>query len=183
MSFFLLLLQPMWFFFPAGLANIAASVSKKVPLSDVPVDLDNKFLGQPLFGSHKTYRGMFFGVLVGIFTFYIQQIVYKYQFIQEISLFNYDEASPAIGLALGFGAVFGDLIKSFFKRRNGIAPGKPWTPFDQIDWILGAALLTLPFINVSVSGLFLGIALILAFFFHLIFKRIGYWMGIESAPI
>jgi CDP-2,3-bis-(O-geranylgeranyl)-sn-glycerol synthase len=39
---------------------------------------------------------------------------------------------------LGFGALAGDSIKSFFKRRVGVKPGKRWFPFDQIDFVIGA---------------------------------------------
>jgi CDP-diglyceride synthetase len=34
----------------------------------------------------------------------------------------------------------GDAVKSFFKRRLGITPGKSWFPFDQLDFVLGAIL-------------------------------------------
>ncbi|MCK5059710.1 MAG: CDP-archaeol synthase [Candidatus Pacebacteria bacterium] len=183
MNFFLLVLQPIWFFFPAALANIAASVSKKIPFFNVPIDLNNTFQGQPLFGNHKTYRGMVFGVVVGIFTFYIQQVLYQYQFIQEISLFDYHNSTSAVGFGLGFGAIFGDLIKSFFKRRKGIASGRSWFPFDQTDWILGAALLTIPFVKFQVPVLFIIISIVLGFLFHLIFKRLGYWVGIENSAV
>ena len=36
-----------------------------------------------------------------------------------------------------FGALIGDIIESFFKRRVGIERGKNWIPFDQLDFILG----------------------------------------------
>jgi hypothetical protein len=31
-----------------------------------------------------------------------------------------------------------DSVKSFVKRRVGIAPGAPWIPFDQLDFVIGA---------------------------------------------
>jgi len=43
---------------------------------------------------------------------------------------------PIIG-SICFGALIGDIIKSFFKRRIGKKRGQDWIPFDQIDFILG----------------------------------------------
>lgn len=44
-----------------------------------------------------------------------------------------------VGFWLGAGALGGDLIKSFFKRKAGIKEGR-YIPFDTIDWIVGAFL-------------------------------------------
>jgi CDP-2,3-bis-(O-geranylgeranyl)-sn-glycerol synthase len=35
----------------------------------------------------------------------------------------------------------GDAVKSFLKRRAGIRPGRPWIPFDQIDFVVGELVL------------------------------------------
>jgi CDP-2,3-bis-(O-geranylgeranyl)-sn-glycerol synthase len=42
---------------------------------------------------------------------------------------------------MGFGALTGDLLKSFIKRRLSILPGKPFLVFDQIDWIIGSLII------------------------------------------
>lgn len=42
-------------------------------------------------------------------------------------------------LAIGWGAVLGDHLKSFIKRRLGYPPGAPWLP-DRFDFALGAGL-------------------------------------------
>ena len=39
---------------------------------------------------------------------------------------------------MGLGAGVGDAVKSFFKRRVGIAPGSSWLFFDQLDFFVGA---------------------------------------------
>ena len=39
--------------------------------------------------------------------------------------------------SLCFGALMGDIIESFFKRRIGKKRGEDWIPFDQLDFILG----------------------------------------------
>ena len=40
------------------------------------------------------------------------------------------------------GALLGDIIESFFKRRIGKSRGENWIPFDQIDFILGVLFFT-----------------------------------------
>jgi CDP-2,3-bis-(O-geranylgeranyl)-sn-glycerol synthase len=45
---------------------------------------------------------------------------------------------------MGLGTAVGDAVKSFFKRRVGIAPGASWPVFDQIDFLLGAYLFVWP---------------------------------------
>ena len=41
---------------------------------------------------------------------------------------------------LGLGALLGDLVKSFFKRKIGIKSGEPWIIFDQIDYVIGGLI-------------------------------------------
>src|SRR4051812_27852644 len=58
--------------------------------------------------------------------------------------------SPLLGAWIGLGALSGDLVKSFAKRRRGILPGQAWIPFDQIDWLLGALAFAAPVLRLSV---------------------------------
>jgi CDP-2,3-bis-(O-geranylgeranyl)-sn-glycerol synthase len=48
----------------------------------------------------------------------------------------------ALGLRFGIGAMTGDSAKGLVKRRVGIATGKPWVPWDQLDFVLGALIFT-----------------------------------------
>jgi CDP-2,3-bis-(O-geranylgeranyl)-sn-glycerol synthase len=43
-----------------------------------------------------------------------------------------------LGALLSSGALVGDALKSFLKRRLRIKPGETFFIFDQIDYILGA---------------------------------------------
>jgi CDP-2,3-bis-(O-geranylgeranyl)-sn-glycerol synthase len=79
----------------------------------------------------------------------------------------------------GIGAMSGDAVKSFFKRRVGIAAGRPWVPADQLDFIVGAMLFAWPWLQMRP----LDVALILAFTFvaHIIVDHIAFRLGIRDA--
>lgn len=129
------IIQIFWFLLPAALGNIAPVLFKWVPLFNIPVDCGLKFRGKRLLGSHKTVRGYVFSILLATLTIALQK-EFAYLFP---TLINYAQINVVLfGFLMGFGAMMGDSIKSFFKRQKGIRPGKPWIPFDQIDWIIGA---------------------------------------------
>jgi TolB-like protein len=43
-----------------------------------------------------------------------------------------------LGQQAGVGAMAGDSAKSFVKRRLRIPPGRPWLPFDQVDFVMSS---------------------------------------------
>jgi len=55
------------------------------------------------------------------------------------SLIGYEHPLP-LGLLCGSAAMAGDSAKSFVKRRLGIAPGRPWVPADQLDYVVAGLL-------------------------------------------
>jgi len=68
---------------------------------------------------------------------------------------DYFEGFPLmipIVLSLCTGALLGDIVESFFKRRMGKERGEDWIPFDQLDFVVGALLLS--FITSSIIDLF-----------------------------
>lgn len=109
-----------------------------------PLDFYLKLHGKRLLGSHKTIRGLLSGMIVGVSIVWLESICYRqFSFIRQHVLLNYTTINPLIfGSLAGGGALIGDAVKSFFKRRMDIAPGKSWFPFDQMDYILGGIAFT-----------------------------------------
>lgn len=114
-----------WFLIPAYTANSSAVVLG----GGTPIDFGRKWRdGKELFGSHKTWRGFLGGTAAGLFWGFIQNLIHPGSF------------PWAVLVALPAGAMTGDLVKSFFKRRVGIGSGKPFPVADQFDFLLGAWL-------------------------------------------
>lgn len=146
------ILFALWFFLPAGIANMAPVPISKISVLkqwNAPMDFGVTWRGRRLFGAHKTWRGLFAGIIAAAGTVWLQQyLTRKYGwFAGSSSEFAYlSQPWPLLGLALAVGALGGDAIKSFFKRRRDIKPGSVWLPFDLIDHIIGAAFMSLPFV-------------------------------------
>ncbi|MBU0577106.1 CDP-archaeol synthase [Patescibacteria group bacterium] len=174
---FEIFMQAVWLILPAGVANMAPVLFKWLPLFNVPVDFGARFRGQPLFGAHKTYRGFLAGIFMAVLVVYIQQLLYPQ--MTAYSLINYSEINIwYVGFLLGFGALFGDMIESFFKRQVGIASGKSWAPFDQIDWILGG-LIFISFCQIISWKVWIA-AILLFGLLHPIVNLIGYYLGVKK---
>lgn len=155
-----------WFFLPAGFANMTPKLVSKI-------NFLNKSISNKLFGSHKTWRGLIFGVLAAMVIIYLQRL------IGINSIIDYDSVNVfLLGFLLGFGAILGDVVKSFFKRRVGIKPGEPWVPLDQVDWIIGALLLTIFYVPLSVLEML--IILIMFGILHPIINYISYLLKIQK---
>lgn len=100
--------------------------------------------GKALLGSHKTNGGLISAVLVGLLVglvapLYFPEIFYESE-LEGYQLF--------IGPLMGFGAILGDAIGSFVKRRINIKPGAPFPIVDQIGFIFVAFILAEIFVNI-----------------------------------
>lgn len=150
-------LETIWFLLPAGVANtvpVVAAHWRWLAVLGRPLDGGKTWRGIRLLGDNKTIRGVVVGILFGSIVGYFQHLAFATQpVIQSISLVSYRSASAAIllGAWLSFGALLGDAVKSFFKRQLNIAPGKPWWPFDQIDFALGVMLVSFWFVPLTIA--------------------------------
>jgi CDP-2,3-bis-(O-geranylgeranyl)-sn-glycerol synthase len=88
-----------------------------------------------LLGLHKTWRGLFVGTLVGGAVALVQWFVWM-PYLPGVG------SALAFGLLAGSGALVGDMAKSVVKRALGIGSGRPFIPFDQIDYIVGMLVFT-----------------------------------------
>lgn len=177
----------LWFFLPAGLANAAPVLFNKIPLLarfDAPLDGDRRFRGRPIFGANKRWRGLIGGTIVGAVVGFLQLALTSiFPWLHEISgPIDYSSPTPLLlGALLGFGALIGDALESFFKRQLNVKPGHAWFPFDQLDYILGGILLSLLIVQLPWVQ-YLQITVVW-FSAHLLFSFLGHLAGLKDRPI
>jgi CDP-2,3-bis-(O-geranylgeranyl)-sn-glycerol synthase len=127
-----LIIEALKFIFPAYCANGVPVLAGGGP----PLDFGKKFLdGKPVFGKNKTFRGFFFGLAIGVMVGLVENVLFGYPLLFSV-------LSP-------LGALMGDLAGAFLKRRLGIAPGGLLPIIDQIDFVIGALLFSLPLPMIS----------------------------------
>ena len=128
----------LWFIFPAYCANAAPVIFG----GGQAMDFGKRFFdGKPLLGSHKTVRGFLAGLIVGTLVGLVQTLLFEQILFQYSTQFRY---TVFLGFMLSLGALTGDLIESFIKRRLNHVPGSSLPVADQIDFILGAFLFSIP---------------------------------------
>lgn len=177
----------LWFFLPAGIANVTPILVAPLPgLKELnaPIDFGLTFRGKRVLGSHKTWRGLISGVIMSTIVLWLQQLAVEHFHWAQSLAHQVDYAhlpTIALGVLFGLGALGGDAIESFFKRQKGVAPGHGWFPFDQLDYIIGAALVSMPFVRLSVGEYALLIVLWLVV--HVVSTYIGWLLHLKERPI
>jgi CDP-2,3-bis-(O-geranylgeranyl)-sn-glycerol synthase len=161
----------LYFIFPAYCANAAPVILG----GGTPIDSGKTFLdGKPIFGSHKTIRGFFAGLIVGTLVGLVLQIVSPLQSV----LVRYD---ASLGFVLSLGALVGDLFDSFIKRRLGFPPGSAFPIADQLDFVVGALLFSLMVPPLPHLHIIL-IVLIITPPIHLVTNFLAFRLGVKSTP-
>ncbi|MFA5931041.1 MAG: CDP-2,3-bis-(O-geranylgeranyl)-sn-glycerol synthase [archaeon] len=150
-----------------------ANSSPVIVHGKVPLDLNKKIFGQPIFGKGKTMLGTFAGIIAGTG---IGTIIFLlFPFVENI-IPNYLQ----LAFLLAFGAIIGDLAKSFFKRRFSIKSGEKWELADQLDFIVGGLLLSM---LIRVPELWLVALLLFAtFFIHKVMNWLAFKLKLKTVP-
>lgn len=181
------ILFAIWFFLPAGLANMAPVFASMIPGLknwDTPLDFGLEFRGKRIFGNSKTWRGLLFGIVIATITLGLQVWAFNnFGWAQDIANnINYFILPVyVLGPLFAIGALGGDALASFFKRQRGIDPGESWFPFDQLDYIVGGLLTSFLVISLTLREY---VAIIVVWFcVHLLVVYIGYILGIRKSKI
>lgn len=125
------LVEALWYILPAYFANSSPVLFK----GKTPMDFGKNFIdGKRLLGNGKTWRGFFGGLSVGVLISCVQ-----YQIIP--SYYGSFETALKLGFALSFGALLGDIIGSFIKRRANLPQGYPAIGLDQLGFLITALIL------------------------------------------
>ncbi len=123
----MLIVAALEFIFPAYCANAAPVLGG----GGTPMDFGKNFVDKKrIFGSHKTYRGFFFGLGIGVGVGVVDCLVFGFPWL--------------FALLTPLGALLGDLTGAFIKRRINLAPGALFPVVDQIDFVIGALVFALP---------------------------------------
>lgn len=137
--FYLNLLSLGILLFPAFVANSLAFLSSKINFLNflaIPIDMNKKWLdGRRIIGKGKTLRGYVVGVLGAVL---VAIVIFELSEMVNFPIYSSVREAINLGFLLGLGALVGDSVKSFFKRRLGKNVGESWFPFDQLDFLLGA---------------------------------------------
>jgi len=164
-----------WLMLPAYIPNICAALVGR----GIAIDFGKMFRdGRRILGDGKTYRGFILGVLSGIVVGLVQNFTVPY--------IGYPDFTTSVLICLPLGAMTGDVVKSFFKRRFGLKQGVPLRLVDQLDLVLGAWALTYAFsrewfiTNFTLQVMI--VVLVITPILHKTVNVIGYKLGKKDVP-
>ncbi len=165
-----MLVTAILYIMPAYIANAAAVIFRGKTRIDQG---QNFFDGRPILGKGKTIEGFLIGFLSGS--------VYA---IIQFSIIGFP--SMWTGVLLAFGAMTGDVVGSFVKRRLNLKSGELAPFLDQWDFVFGG------FFFVYIGEMFgvahlpsltvLLIILVTTVFIHLISNIFAYLIGMKEVP-
>ena len=151
-----------------------------------PIDGGRKFIdGRPIFGPGKTVRGFIAGLAAGILVGSLQWLITDpfgiWQGDQHYSI-TVSGASGAVtlGFLLALGALLGDMMGSFIKRRLGLPRGSRATGLDQLGFVVIALLLAS--LVASFSWQMVVVLFLLTLPIHMGTNFINYKLGLKSKP-
>ncbi len=167
----MLICYSIYFMIPAYLANGSALVFG----GGTPMDFGkNAWDNRRLIGDGVTWRGTIgaglFGMLIGGLLGYLSTIGFCTSYFNLLASNLTGISNPIIqgliiGFLLGFGALIGDAIGSFIKRRLNFERGKPVPLLDQLDFVVVALIFASLVVDLTLPMVVC--ILILSIFFHL----------------
>src|SRR3989344_4055296 len=173
-----LFMQAFWFWLPNLVGNQCGGWARHLHLPG-----GTKPLWERGLGANKTLAPYYLAPLVGVAAVYLQRYFFP-DICHRFGLFDYDNAFMCwfVGATDGVGAVVGDHVKSFLKRRlpnggTGIAPGQPWWPWDYIDYTFGGIIFRYVFIGYWVGWSRTILIVIMGLIIHPIGNGLGYLIG------
>lgn len=173
MWFLALILHALYFISPAYCANSFAVFGGGKPL-----DFKKTFRGKRILGDGKTWRGLIIGLIAGTLFGLMWYLISQSGPLSETyyEVFDFMIKEPFFGFYLAAGALFGDIVASFFKRQMGYGRGAPMWGVDQLDFIFGALLFAFLFVQDKIIIEEAIAIIIITPAIHLIGNQIAYLM-------
>jgi len=175
-----LVVTAVWAMLPAYLPNNVAVVAG----GGRPIDGGRTWRGRRLLGDGKTWRGTVAGIVAGAAVALLLNALRPT--LAPVVGFGLPLFPTAAVLSLPAGAMLGDVVASFVKRRTGRERGAPFPLVDQLDFVVGALVLTV----LVAPGWFTSVftvpvvvtVVILTPLLHVGTNAIGYALGLKAEP-
>lgn len=173
-----------WFGLPAWIANATPVLGGGGRAID-----GGRFYrdGRRILGDGKTIRGFIVGIIFGVLTGLGQMLAAPYlhpilaQFVTvtpEMEMILYMQMPVVVLLSLG--ALTGDIVGSFIKRRVDIKSGNPSPFMDQLGFIIMALIFVYPIIQPG--PIYVVILILITLGIHWISNALGYLLGLKKNP-
>jgi CDP-2,3-bis-(O-geranylgeranyl)-sn-glycerol synthase len=179
----------LWVLLPAYAANATATLPKG---RGPPMDFGRTWPrdGARVLGTSKTWSGFIFGSLFPLWIGLLEEYLWliappSWRYVPALAS-SMVAAIPVI-LLLTMGALTGDVIGSFAKRRLAIPSGGRFFPWDQILFVLvpvGLGFILDPSLFVPTFGSWPALfwTAVFTIGLHVGFNYIGYWTGLKKVP-
>ncbi|MFW6265223.1 MAG: CDP-2,3-bis-(O-geranylgeranyl)-sn-glycerol synthase [Halanaeroarchaeum sp.] len=169
-----------WAMLPAYIPNNAAVLAG----GGRPIDGGRTWGGRRVLGDGKTWRGAAVGVTAGLV---VAAVLNAIEPSASAALgVAVPRFPPLVALALAAGAMLGDILASFLKRRTGRERGAAFPVVDQLDFVVVALLATYLaapawFVSVFTPPVVVAV-LVLTPALHLATNGIAYFLGLKDEP-
>ena len=170
----------LWAMLPAYVPNNAAVLFG----GGTPIDGGRTWRGARLLGDGKTWRGAAAGIAAGTaLALALDAVVPSAESALGVAVPNFP---LSVALSLATGAVLGDILASFLKRRTGRERGAVFPLVDQLDFVVVALTLTAVVAPVWFGGVFtypvIAVVLVVTPLLHVVTNGIAYALGLKDEP-
>ncbi|MCQ2055937.1 MAG: CDP-2,3-bis-(O-geranylgeranyl)-sn-glycerol synthase [archaeon] len=178
-----------WLWIPAMIPNVSAAIIGK-RFGKRKMDFGITWRGKRILGDGKSWAGFFGGACTGVFVGVIQICV-----AAKFGSDNYWGFGPfwsniGVLFCLSFGALIGDTLGAFIKRRFGMRVGAKALILDQYDFFIGSAIITTICFPEFIRSNYIGSAHVAAlisvvamtYIMHRIVNVVGYRIGVKDVP-
>lgn len=149
-----------------------------------PIDGGRTWHGRRILGDGKTWRGTAVGIAAGVLLALALNALRPTA--TELLDFPFPEFPLHAALALAAGAMLGDILASFLKRRTGRQRGAAFPGLDQYDFLVVSLALTALVAPAWFGATFtlraIAVLLVLTPVLHLLTNVIAHALGLKNEP-
>ncbi|PCR91232.1 CDP-2,3-bis-(O-geranylgeranyl)-sn-glycerol synthase [Natrinema ejinorense] len=169
-----------WAMLPAYVPNNAAVLAG----GGRPIDGGRTWGEKRVLGNGKTWRGTAIGVTAGLAL--AAALTLLAEDVSSLLGFTVPEFSPSAALGLAGGAMLGDILASFLKRRSGRERGAMFPGLDQLDFVVVSlpltALLATDWFREWFTLEVILVVVVLTPILHVTTNMIAYKLGLKNEP-
>ncbi|MFA9417711.1 CDP-2,3-bis-(O-geranylgeranyl)-sn-glycerol synthase [Natrinema sp. HArc-T2] len=169
-----------WAMLPAYVPNNAAVLAG----GGRPIDGGRTWGDRRVLGDGKTWRGTAMGIVAGVALAVVLTVIEPT--VSDALGFAVPRFEPLAALGLAGGAMFGDILASFLKRRSGRQRGAMFPGLDQLDFVV----VSLPLTALLATDWFLTwftlevilVVVVVTPILHVTTNVIAYKLGLKNEP-